>query len=300
MLLSSFFIVDIDKFDLLPDIELPENAFLCYRITYANRSHIDHFIQKVLLLKGKNAFCIMIDLNNDAFKTDDEFEQTIAPLVSLSFQYKYIKPREDNPLLIFDSSGEDLDKYVAIAGDRFKEQGYNNIETAIINSTTNNDDVTKGKNLYFHLQQNTNGLFNSYHDLMSKIASTSYAVFFFVGYPEILPDVLDTISKVEIQFKKENSQAYHLLEENVALTKKERESQTKAAILEEQLESVKNYQNPSDSRYKKQITELLYFYKYEYEILPLWYKRFGHIIKVLRGQRTFKSLFRDNVKKYKN
>lgn len=42
------------------------------------------------------------------------------------------------------------------------------------------------------------------------------------------------------------------------------------------------------------------FYHYEYEILPLWYKRFGHIIKVISGKRTFKSLFNDDVKKYKS
>jgi len=41
------------------------------------------------------------------------------------------------------------------------------------------------------------------------------------------------------------------------------------------------------------------FYHYEYEILPLWYKRFGHILKVLTGKRTFRSLFNDNVQKYK-
>ena len=33
------------------------------------------------------------------------------------------------------------------------------------------------------------------------------------------------------------------------------------------------------------------WYNKEYEALPLWYKRFGHIIKVLMGKRTFKSLF---------
>lgn len=42
------------------------------------------------------------------------------------------------------------------------------------------------------------------------------------------------------------------------------------------------------------------FYYTEYEILPMWYKRFGHIIKVLTGKRTFRSLFNDNVPKYKN
>ena len=40
------------------------------------------------------------------------------------------------------------------------------------------------------------------------------------------------------------------------------------------------------------------FYHHEYEILPTWYKRFGHIIKVFMGKRTFRSLFNDDVKKY--
>ncbi|HEY0434266.1 MAG TPA: hypothetical protein VGC95_10365 [Chitinophagaceae bacterium] len=42
------------------------------------------------------------------------------------------------------------------------------------------------------------------------------------------------------------------------------------------------------------------WYHREYEVLPLWYKRFGHIIKVITGKRTFRSLFRDDDKKYKD
>jgi hypothetical protein len=45
--------------------------------------------------------------------------------------------------------------------------------------------------------------------------------------------------------------------------------------------------------------EIQDFYTREYEILPLWYKRFGQVLKVLTGKRTFRSLFRDNTKKYK-
>lgn len=41
------------------------------------------------------------------------------------------------------------------------------------------------------------------------------------------------------------------------------------------------------------------FYHQEYEILPLWFKRLGHLIKVISGRRTFRSLFSDKVKKYK-
>jgi hypothetical protein len=42
------------------------------------------------------------------------------------------------------------------------------------------------------------------------------------------------------------------------------------------------------------------YYQKEYEILPLWYKRIGHIIKVLLGKRNFYSLFNSNIKKYKD
>ena len=51
---------------------------------------------------------------------------------------------------------------------------------------------------------------------------------------------------------------------------------------------------------KKQTADNVEWYYYEYEILPAWYKRFGHIIKVIMGKRTFRSLFSDNVKKYKD
>lgn len=39
--------------------------------------------------------------------------------------------------------------------------------------------------------------------------------------------------------------------------------------------------------------EILAWYRKEYEVLPGWYKKFGHIIKVFKGKRTFKSLFKE-------
>ncbi len=48
------------------------------------------------------------------------------------------------------------------------------------------------------------------------------------------------------------------------------------------------------------IQQIKNFYYYEYEILPLWFKRVGHVLKVIMGRRNFKSLFDNNVKKYKN
>ncbi|WP_165758961.1 glycosyltransferase family 4 protein [Niastella yeongjuensis] len=44
--------------------------------------------------------------------------------------------------------------------------------------------------------------------------------------------------------------------------------------------------------WKELQTETKNWYYNEYEILPLWYKRLGHIIKVLTGKRSIKSLFK--------
>jgi hypothetical protein len=43
--------------------------------------------------------------------------------------------------------------------------------------------------------------------------------------------------------------------------------------------------------------DLKTWYHNEYEVLPLWYKRMGHIVKVLTGKRSLRSLFTDNIKK---
>lgn len=49
-----------------------------------------------------------------------------------------------------------------------------------------------------------------------------------------------------------------------------------------------------------QANELQQYYNREYEALPLWYKRFGHIIKVITGKRSFRSLFNNKIKKQKD
>lgn len=43
---------------------------------------------------------------------------------------------------------------------------------------------------------------------------------------------------------------------------------------------------------QKRAQEILEWYKKEYEVLPMWYKRFGQIVKVLLGKRKFISLFK--------
>jgi hypothetical protein len=50
---------------------------------------------------------------------------------------------------------------------------------------------------------------------------------------------------------------------------------------------------------QKEYNDVIDWYHKEYEVLPVWYKRLGHIIKVLMGKREFRSLFGDKLKRNK-
>jgi hypothetical protein len=43
---------------------------------------------------------------------------------------------------------------------------------------------------------------------------------------------------------------------------------------------------------EQKFTFMKEWYNKEYEVLPLWYKRVGHVIKVVQGHRPLKSLFK--------
>ena len=72
----------------------------------------------------------------------------------------------------------------------------------------------------------------------------------------------------------------------------------KIAAVETELNNYKSHLEILRSSH--QAKELQEYYNAEYEVLPLWYKRFGHIVKVITGKRRFRSLFTDKIKKSKD
>jgi hypothetical protein len=74
--------------------------------------------------------------------------------------------------------------------------------------------------------------------------------------------------------------------------------EVKTSRLEEKLQNAEKTISVIRTKYKDDYEQLFKWYHNEYEILPLWYKRFGHVLKVVLGKRTFRSLFNDHVKKY--
>lgn len=66
----------------------------------------------------------------------------------------------------------------------------------------------------------------------------------------------------------------------------------KLSIAESFVEIAKN-------KYKDDYEALFEYYHKEYEVLPVWFKRLGHIIKVLTGHRKFKSLISKDARSKK-
>lgn len=54
-----------------------------------------------------------------------------------------------------------------------------------------------------------------------------------------------------------------------------------------------NDANKSEMFHKNQYDELRNWYHEQYDVLPLWFKRAGHIVKVIQGKRSLKSLIKN-------
>lgn len=137
-----------------------------------------------------------------------------------------------------------------------------------------------------------------YGQLLRQEQEGSQPIFFYASSLEILESALLCLREAEEAFRQEEPRLYSLMTVNGRLEKQMGILRAKLDSTEAELSHHRQYVEVLRSNHATK--ELQDYYTHEYEILPLWYKRLGHILKVLTGKRTFRSLFRDGVKKYKN
>ena len=116
---------------------------------------------------------------------------------------------------------------------------------------------------------------------------------------EVSPSLLTiSLEKIEKNFQESNVDLYqtllvkqNLLVENILLKKK-------ILLLYNELDNYKEHNKILRSTHGA--VELQQYYDKEYELLPRWFKHCGQLLKVLMGKRTLRSLFNNDVKKYKD
>jgi hypothetical protein len=297
MLLSSFFIVDFEKSEAALDVDLPENAYICLRVSERSFNGSETINKKLLSCLKKNRFCLGID----ADIAQNDFEIMIDALVSYSFFYNYLKLNFENPVFILETEKTEPSDYIDMLKLRLSDHGYKDVDILLIHKNPASIN-THESNILLRLQTYDQDFTSKYINTIKEVKSANSILFFLLADSNELQAILTMINLSETMVYQQFPQTYSLLMESRKMELKRQEMLFKIGLQQEQIDSISNYHlyyNASDNRYKRQIKELISFYKNEYEILPKWYKQFGHIIKVIMGKRTFKSLFNDNVKKYK-
>lgn len=136
-----------------------------------------------------------------------------------------------------------------------------------------------------------------YYNLLEKdfFAANYIGILNASGLP--CKDILTIKCSTEELFKENFPDNSHLLYKYVLLDEEVVALREKLSVVLSNMENQKIYLHLM--REEDEANKINNFYYTEYEILPLWYKKIGHILKVIMGKRSFRSLFDNNVKKYK-
>ena len=137
------------------------------------------------------------------------------------------------------------------------------------------------------------------------------ALYLFYPYesPESALEISDQRIRIESSLKSENPLLHKLIASGIEFSRKKQELESVISVLKADIASKTEYLDfltgKNASGELGSTTEMVAsmkikkFYHQEYEVLPLWYKRVGHIIKVLTRKRTLRSLYDDKAPKYK-
>jgi hypothetical protein len=303
MILPVFYLTDPENINTTVEADANESLQFVFRFnSMGGFSPSETLIEKLFALHYP--FCLLVEWNiNMPVDNDDGLDKLIDAIIAISFHYKYISYKADTPFFIFnDQSGNFID-YIDLLESRFTAQGFRGIAYVII----------KNERLYvnksgqpnwtsFTLLRPQNDLSKTYYDLLLSPDPFSHLVVAEGASLAELGQLANEMAAAEKDLQSNFPQTYFLLSKITGMHRKQEQDMQQIKALTEKVESANQYitlHDLTDNEYRKKILGIVEFYNYEYEILPLWYKKLGHIIKVLMGKRTFKSLFNDNVKKYK-
>ncbi|MEW6108504.1 MAG: hypothetical protein AB1632_04940 [Nitrospirota bacterium] len=104
-------------------------------------------------------------------------------------------------------------------------------------------------------------------------------IFVHIKDSSAISDVVSACSEAELNLKETQPELYYLLEENKALADNVHQLEDSVSFMQERLTHQNDYL--AFIRSNNEAKEIQAFYNKQYEVLPLWYKRFGHVLKFL-------------------
>lgn len=218
--------------------------------------------------------------------------ESIRFIASFLFLPAYLRIEQQPVINLRGNSKELLGKTTSALTDYLSSQRID----VIINKVSALADQSETNS--YRLFDSSNKLLEHYKEVLQSDQYYDNRIFFYASSIEVFHSALLSLQEAENEFRQNSLKPYLLANDKLKLEKEIGKLKRKIIYTETELGHQKQYSDILRSDHSTK--ELQDYYDHEYEILPLWYKRFGHILKVITGKRTLKSLFRDDVKKYKD
>ncbi|HKO82395.1 MAG TPA: hypothetical protein VJU78_18425 [Chitinophagaceae bacterium] len=285
-MINSFFFISDTLFE--PDKNLlgEDSIYFSFLVNPSIKESLD----KLYIFSEKSTlsrFSLTLDIH------EVPIEESIKFVTAFLFLPCYLRIEQQPVINLSGTSQELLVKTKSAFSAYLSSQGFNNV---IINLVTSS--VDQPENNGCRLFTSSSVLLKYYKQVLQSDQFYNNSVFFYAHSMEVCRETLLLLRQAESEFKESYPTLYRLADNNRILERELGGLRKKIAFTETELNHQKQYNDILRSEHSTK--ELQRYYDQEYEILPKWYKRFGHILKVITGKRTFRSLFSDEVKKYKN
>lgn len=287
MLFSTFIEYTISEVDQLISPQHLNGCGICLKIDSPDLLNDPSFYKKLGNLTNTE-FCLLLDFTDLQWSDDVAMRRLWTNVIPVIFYPGYVSREPGRPLVLCSTQSNTAEQQLLNLHNELNSQGYESAETLFISENT-------GAARVFRIPGSTT-IRDSYKALLQSILFSS-DVLLIDSMQEDLQQVLKEMEEVESDLQSSHPRLYAQYESNNHLIAAYRASLFELKQHRARLDSHSTYwlSNIRD----KEIKNIVGFYRNEYEILPLWFKRTGHLIKVLMGKRSFRSLYDRNVKKYK-
>jgi|KBSMisStandDraft_5_1062788.scaffolds.fasta_scaffold57740_2 hypothetical protein len=252
--------------------------------------------------KKEQRFCLALQsqiFNQNPGNTLEFFSESLAPLL---FNSSYFTVNGNPVIAIIDSADHDPGKLqvaLEILENVFRYLGYDDFNYCFLNGSTGrvtNTNMAIDVTIY-DPKSNELDVKAWYYNFLEECGISRRLIFLFQPASVAATDICSQLMNAESGFREKHPHVFSLLEDGVDFERRFEQYEISIKGLQKEVESrdayISNLNIPETT-----LKRLSDFYHNEYEILPLWYKRFGHLIKVFMGKRSFRSLYDDKVKKY--
>ena len=256
-----------------------------------NNAEKPESIMKYIHARPELSFCVIIE----EYESSEFGNALINLMISLSFHPGYVFYHPHKPVILL-RDFNDADVFMREAESAFIDQGFSGVDYFSIAS---NQPPEKPDRLFYEL--GSGDVKEEYGNLLSNYLRSKDAVLLPLSNCRNGKSLDLQLRNAENEWYSKFPRLFEIFQDASSLLQANYTFGVEYAFLQERYESLSSYAISGAGKdiTRRQMNEVVNFYKYEYEILPTWFKRFGHVVKVLMGKRSFKSLYDDNAKKYK-